>query len=125
MQRRVRIPISIRQAWWQSKQKRSPGGVRFSTRESKTLWLFERRAEQIWQRIDLGHQTPFPTVTGSIFEFGFPDCFLQMWAAYACERAGKLNGRFGCVTPDEAVLSHQLFQAALESQAQKTAVTLA
>jgi predicted dehydrogenase len=99
-------------------------GVRYSTREPKTLWLFERAKEQIWQRIDLGHQMAFPTITGGIFEAGFPDCFLQMWAAFAAERAGKLAGRFGCVTPDEAVLSHELFAAALESRARKTAVPL-
>jgi predicted dehydrogenase len=99
-------------------------GVRYSTREPKTLWLFERAKEQIWQRIDLGHQMAFPTITGGIFEAGFPDCFLQMWAAYTAERAGKLAGRFGCVTPDEAVLSHELFAAALESHARKTAVPL-
>ena len=100
------------------------GGVRFSTREPKTLWVFERRAEQMWQRIDLGHQTAFPTITGGIFEAGFPDCFLQMWAAFAAERAGALAGRFGCVTPDEAVQSHELFAAALKSSADKSAVAV-
>lgn len=100
------------------------GGVRYSTKEPKTLWVFERGKEQIWQRIDLGHQTAFPTITGGIFEAGFPDCFLQMWAAYAAERAGQLGNRFGCVTPDEAVLSHELFAAALESHASKSAVAL-
>ncbi len=99
-------------------------GVRFSTKEPKTFWLFERGSEQIWQRIDLGHQMAFPTITGGIFEAGFPDCFLQMWAAYAAERAGVLGDRFGCVTPDEAVLSHQLFDAALRSHEQKAAVAL-
>jgi len=38
---------------------------------------------------------PFTTVTGGIFEPGFPHCFLQMWAAYAAERADAL----GNVTP--------------------------
>jgi predicted dehydrogenase len=99
-------------------------GVRFSTKEPKTLWTFERGKEQIWQRVDLGHQTAFPTVTGAIFEMGFPDCFLQMWAAFAAEWAGALGGRFGCVTPDEAVASHELFAAALESQAKHTVITL-
>jgi predicted dehydrogenase len=98
------------------------GGIRYSTKEPKTLWVFERAKEQIWQRIDLGFQTPFPTITGGIFEPGFPDCFLQMWAAYAAERAGELGARFGCVTPEEAVLSHKLFAAALESQKQKAVV---
>jgi len=100
------------------------GGVRFSTKEPKTLWRFERTKEQIWQRIDLGHEMAFPTITGGIFEAGFPDCFLQMWAAFMAERAGKLEGRLGCVTPDEAVASHELFTAALKSQVEKKVVTL-
>jgi len=95
------------------------GGARFSTKEPKTLWLFERGQEQVWQRIDLGYQMIFLTITGSVFEPGFPDCFLQMWAAFGAERAGQLGNRFGCVTPDEAVLSHELFAAALESHAKK------
>jgi predicted dehydrogenase len=100
------------------------GGVRFSTKDPKTLWVFERGKEQTWQRIDIGYQTPFTTITGGIFEVGFPDCFLQMWAGFAAERAGELGGRFGCVTPDEAVLSHKLFAAALESHASSRVVTL-
>jgi predicted dehydrogenase len=100
------------------------GGVKFSTKEPKTLWTFQRGKEQIWQRTDLGFQVPFPTITGGIFEPGFPDCFLQMWAAFLAERAGKLDGKFGCVTPDEAVLSHELFAAALRSHAEKHAIDL-
>jgi predicted dehydrogenase len=100
------------------------GGVRYSTKDTKALWLFERSKEQAWQRIDLGHQMPFTTITGGIFEAGFPDCFLQMWAAFAAERAGQLGQRFGCVTPDEAVASHELFAAALKSNSNKQVVSL-
>jgi predicted dehydrogenase len=100
------------------------GGVRFSTKDPKALWTFQRGKEQLWQRTDLGFHGPFPTITGGIFEPGFPDCFLQMWAAFLAERAGKLDGRFGCVTPDEAVLSHELFAAALRSHAEKRAIEL-
>jgi predicted dehydrogenase len=100
------------------------GGVRYSTKDTKALWTFERTKEQGWTRIDLGHQVPFTTITGGIFESGFPDCFLQMWAAYAAERAGQLGNKFGCVTPDEALLSHKLFAAALESHSQKKVVSL-
>jgi predicted dehydrogenase len=100
------------------------GGVKFSTKEPKTFWTFERAKEQLWQRTDLGFQVPFPTITGGIFETGFPDCFLQMWAAFLAERAGKLEGKFGCVTPEEAVQSHLLFAAALQSQAEKRAIDL-
>ncbi len=100
------------------------GGLRYSTKEPKTLWTFQRGKEQIWQKTDLGHQMAFPTITGGIFEAGFPDCFLQMWAAYAAERAGALGNRMGCVTPDEAVASHELFAAALESHKKKLVVTI-
>lgn len=100
------------------------GGVKYSTKEPKTLWTFQRGKDQLWQKTDLGFHGPFPTITGGIFEPGFPDYFLQMWAAYLAERAGKLEGRFGCVTPDEAVLSHELFAAALESHRSHSAVSL-
>ncbi len=101
------------------------GGVKYSTKEPKTLWTFQRGKEQIWQRTDLGFHGPFPTITGGIFEPGFPDCFQQMWAAFLAERAGQLDGRFGCVTPDEAVQSHRLFAAALVSQKEKRAIEIA
>ena len=100
------------------------GGVKYSTKEPKTFWSFQRGKDQIWQRTDLGFHGPFPTITGGIFEPGVPDCFLQMWAAVLAERAGRLDGRFGCVTPEEAVRSHELFAAALQSHHQKAAVPL-
>jgi predicted dehydrogenase len=100
------------------------GGVKFSTKEPKTLWTFQRGKEQAWNRSDLGFQTAFQTITGGIFEPGFPDCFMQMWAAFLAERVGKLGGMFGCVTPDEAVRSHELFEAALRSHAEKRAIDL-
>ncbi|MFZ4716246.1 MAG: Gfo/Idh/MocA family protein [Chthoniobacterales bacterium] len=98
------------------------GGARFSTKDPKALWLFERGKEQSWRRVDLGFQMPFKTVTGGIFEPGFPDILQQMMAAFAAERAGLLGDRFGCVTPEEAVASHEVFAAALESRANRTAV---
>ena len=92
------------------------GGVKYSTKDIKTLWTFKRSDEQWWQRTDLGFKgMPFTTITGAIFEPGFPDCFMQMLAAYIAERAGLLNGRFGCVTPEEALNSHYIFDAALRS----------
>ena len=98
-------------------------GVRFSTKEPKTLWIFERRKEQVWERYDVGQgANAFPTITGGIFEAGFSDCFHQMWAAFAAEREGALAGRFGCVTPEEAVASHHLFAAALRSHAEQRSV---
>jgi predicted dehydrogenase len=93
------------------------GGVRFNTSDPKALWVFRRDKEQWWQRTDLGFGMPFKTITGGIFEPGFPDIMQQMWAAFLLERAGQLQGRFGCVTPEEALASHQLFAAALRSEA--------
>ena len=100
------------------------GGVRFSTAEPKTLWIFERGKEQWWKRTELGFGTPFKTITGGIFEPGFPDVIQQMWAAYLMEREGLLDGRFGCATPQEAVDSHKIFAAAMLSQQQGSVVTL-
>ncbi len=100
------------------------GGIRYSTKEPKTLWVFENGKEQFWKRTDLGFSMPFKVVTGGIFEPGFPDVIQQMWAAYLMEREGILRGRFGCATPQEAILTQEIFAAALESQARSSVVTL-
>jgi len=92
------------------------GGVSFSTAEPKTVHRFALRdGRQIWERMEVGSQSAFATITGPIFEFGFADAILQMWAAYLAERAGALGERFGCATPAEAVAAHRLFDAALRS----------
>jgi predicted dehydrogenase len=101
------------------------GGVRYSTKETKTLWQFRRGKEQTWDRYDVGMgESAFPVVTGGIFEAGFPDCFQQMLASFAAEHAGQLGERFGCATPDEAVSSHEIFDAALRSYSEKRAIDL-
>ncbi|WP_395744129.1 Gfo/Idh/MocA family protein [Prosthecobacter sp.] len=94
------------------------GGVRFSTKEPKTLWLFENGKEQFWKKTDLGFGMPFKTVTGGIFEPGFPDMIQQMWAAFLMEREGLLGGRCGCATVEEAVATQEIFAAALASHEQ-------
>ncbi len=101
------------------------GGIKYSTKDTKGLWVYKPGKEQTWQRVEVGFGgLPFPTITGGIFEIGFPDCFMQMLAAYVAERAGALNSRFGCVTPAEAVDSHKVFAAALKSNETKSAVKL-
>ncbi|MEO7598880.1 MAG: Gfo/Idh/MocA family oxidoreductase [Opitutus sp.] len=100
------------------------GGVRFSTKEPKTLWVFRRDREQWWQKTDLGFSMPFQTITGSIFEPGFPDLMMQMWAAFLAERTGVLGDRFGCATPDEAVAQHELWAAALTAHREARVVRL-
>ncbi len=128
------------------------GAARFSTKEPKTLWTwglcttevagtptqpspFTRLAPEKmgelsflssggWTRTDLGHESVLPTITGGIFEFGFPDCILQMWGAFALEREGLLENRFSCATPAETVASHRLFDAALQSEKEQTVAPL-
>jgi hypothetical protein len=49
-----------------------------------------------------------------------------MWAAYLYELKHKqpLRRFAGCVMPEETVLSHKLFKAALESQKTQSVVSL-
>jgi predicted dehydrogenase len=97
---------------------------RFSTKEPRTLWVFRRDKEQWWQKTDLTMAPPFKVITPGIGEFGFADSFQQMIAAYAAEWAGVLGGRLGCVTPDEAVSSHELWAAAITSNQERKVVHL-
>ncbi len=73
--------------------------------------------EQIWGQIQLGHETAYKSITGGIFQFGFSDAMLQMWAAFISELAGQTpRAQFaGCAKIEEAQLSHRLFTAALAS----------
>lgn len=101
---------------WRVRAVGMSGGVEFSTAHPKTVHRFAvRDGEQVWERLETGSQSVFPTVTGGIFEFGFSDAVLQMWAAFLAERAGALGDAFPCVTPQEAVAAHRLFDAALSS----------
>jgi predicted dehydrogenase len=82
-------------------------------------------SEQAWREMDVPFKPAYPTITGDIFEFGFTDAILQMWAAYCDELAhGQESMRqpFTCVTPDEVAQCHDLFTAALSSQ--RTAQTV-
>lgn len=107
---------------WELEILGTDAGVRYSTKHPKTLWTYARGKEQAWSAIDLGFGTPFKTITGGIFEPGFPDILMQMWAACLAERAGLLGDRFGCATPDEAVAHHELWTAALRSHQERSVV---
>jgi predicted dehydrogenase len=92
----------------------------FSTKYPRTLQVMEYKPGnvQAWQQIDLGYQSAYPTITGGIFEFGFTDSILQMWAAYCDELAhGRhdMQQPFYCATPEEAHQSHLVFTEALRS----------
>ena len=77
--------------------------------------------EQAWSRLVVGSKPAFPTITGSIFEFGFSDSLLQMFAAFVSELRG-LPCPFACFTPDEAQLSHRVLTAALLAQKEQRSV---
>jgi predicted dehydrogenase len=47
-----------------------------------------------------------------------------MWAAYFAEREGQLGDKFGCATIDEVLKSHQVFEAAMESNKTGSTVKL-
>ena len=68
----------------------------------------------------------YPTITGSIFEFGFSDSILQMWAAFCDElaHAEVMHQPFYCMTPEETEQSHHILTAALESNRLKQVVQL-
>ncbi|WP_368496587.1 Gfo/Idh/MocA family protein [Herbiconiux sp. A18JL235] len=106
------------------------GGVRFSTKYPKSVEVFAVRdipgggREQVWQQVDVGSQSVWPTVTGGIFESGFSDSILQMWAVFLAERHGSLGDRFGAARPEEAALTHRIYRAAITSHEEHRAVAL-
>jgi predicted dehydrogenase len=105
----------------------SQRSMEYSTKYPKTLRVMDYTpgGVQAWQHIDLGYESAYPAITGAIFEFGFPDAILQMWAAFCDEVAHGKDGMkqpFTCVTPEETALSHQVFTAALASQASREAL---
>ena len=105
------------------------GSIGYTSKFPKTLRLMEYRAggPQAWQAIDLGSVSAYPHITGAIFEFGFSDAILQMWAAYVDELVHGRDGMrqpFHCATPDEAAATHRVFTAALESHRESSVVAI-
>jgi len=95
--------------------------AKFSTQNPKQLrYLPYKSGEpQEWHILDVPYQSAYPAITGSIFEFGFSDAILQMWAAFCDELVhgpGGMTQPLRCALPEETALSHRLFTAALESQ---------
>ncbi|MFB9375360.1 Gfo/Idh/MocA family protein [Kineococcus gynurae] len=106
------------------------GGVRFSTKNPKSVEVFRVvdvpgvGKEQVWQQLDAGSQSVWPTVTGPIFESGFSDSILQMWAAFLAERAEALGDRFGTARPEEAAFTHRIYAAAIASHREGRRITV-
>lgn len=100
----------------------------FSTRQPKELRSlpYEPGGEQAWRVVDVPYESAYPVITGSIFEFGFSDSILQMWAAFCDElvHGRQMRQPFHCVTPEETAASHRLFTAALASHRSGQTVAL-
>lgn len=91
----------------------------YTTKNPKEIRFlpYEPGAEQAWHTLDVPYQSAYATITGGIFEFGFSDSILQMWAAFCDElvHRERMTQPLYCATPEEAAGSHELFTAALES----------
>jgi len=95
--------------------------ARFTSRDPKSFYyLLSGEKEQPWCRLDLGYTPAVPGITGGIFEFGFPDAILQMWASFLLEMESGSPQVFGCFTPEETRISHALQTAALRSNEKKS-----
>jgi len=115
---------------WSIEVDGTEGSIAYTSKLPKTLRYMEYEPgnRQVWQVLDLGSESAYPTITGAIFEFGFSDAILQMWAAYLDELAHGRDGMqqpFYCATPTEAQQTHRIFTAALESQQETSTVPLA
>ncbi|MFI4910905.1 MAG: Gfo/Idh/MocA family protein [Sedimentisphaeraceae bacterium JB056] len=112
---------------WYIEIQGTKASVKWSTKQINTLEIMEYTGgEQAWQVIDMGHEMTYKSITGGIFEAGFSDSMLQMWAAFLYEMVhGKHKSKFAsCVTPDEVALSHKLFTAALQAYKDSTVIEI-
>jgi predicted dehydrogenase len=87
---------------------------------------YEPGGVQAWHIADIPYKSAYQTITGGIFEFGFTDSILQMWAAFCDELTNgqAMRQEFRCATPEEAAGSHRVFTAALESERTGETVTI-
>jgi predicted dehydrogenase len=112
---------------WYIEVKGTKFSAAFSTKQPKTYRSMEYTGgEQAWTHEDLGYKSVYKSITGEIFEFGFPDALLQMWAAFCDEAGGTPAAKlpFACVSPEETRKSHVVLTAALESYKDKKVVEL-
>jgi predicted dehydrogenase len=111
---------------WYIEVKGTRKSILYSTKHPKTLMTmdYEPGGPQEFRSEDLGYETIFPCITGGIFEFGFTDAILQMWAAFIEELVTSNSGKFGCATPEETYRSHVILTAALKSHRDKTVVDI-
>lgn len=101
--------------------------TRFSTKHPKTLhtMTYQNGGKQEWRSEDLGFHSVYKTITGEIFEFGFTDAILQMWATALDEFSNPGKGMpYGCIRPYETLIQHKVLTAALESHKKQQIIAL-
>jgi predicted dehydrogenase len=101
----------------------------FTTKFPKQLASlpYKPGSQQAWHVADAPYRSAYETITGGIFEFGFSDSILQMWASFCDELIHGKDGMaqsFTCATPEEAMGSHKVFTAALESNRTGQTITM-
>jgi len=90
-------------------------GIRFSTKEPKTLWRYQRFADQGWFR-SISDLSPLsPTITGAIFENRFQRLFQQMWAAFLAEHVISLGDTIRLRDADERLSTSSIQTIAKKS----------
>lgn len=111
---------------WRIRALGMDGGISYTSRSPAVVQHFAiREGRQGWSEELTGTQSVVPTSIPPLVEFGFSDAILQMWATFFAEREGRLGDRFGCATPEEALQTHEIFTASIESQANGSAVAIA
>lgn len=101
----------------------------FSTENPKVIKTmpYTVGGSQAWHVEDVPYAPVYPSITGGIFEFGFPDAIQQMWAAFCDEMVHGIEGMrqtgdkpFVCVSPKETLQHHRILTAALQSHQQQS-----
>ena len=109
---------------WYLKVTGTKAAVHFTSEDPNAFrYLYCDGQNQAWSRVVLGYTPVYKTITGYIFEFGFTDAILQMWASFMSELEG-CTVPFGCIRPEETRTSHALQTAALKSHAKQCAVSI-
>ena len=79
---------------------------------------YQSGGPQEWKHRDLGYQSAYKAITAGIFEFGFSDSLLQMFASFLDELVhgkDRMTQPFYCATPEETAASHRIMTTALKN----------
>lgn len=102
----------------------SEASIRYSLSDTNNIYYAERTGNsQKWVKQEIGYCPVYPTITGGMAAFGFGDALLQMWAAFLDELSNG-GARERCMTPEEALVCHDVLDGALKAHASGAAVAV-